>query len=288
MFSEAVGNSHRRELYESVKKEFNKTSIFRYDKFYNHYGFEIWKSGTNPFTRYEKLEPLCEYVECFTEVSKGTKDNYTHRISFGIKQSNVENYFRKKAEAEEQGIAFISPDFKKAGAPSSGNVFTQGKENWLDPMYVDSKVEQNAISCRFRHWYNLMGINRQEACMMAMDSVVKLHPHEDIMDLVEYQTGTKFDRYTLQKKYKEPSVTKNVYLKSDILEQTERIVARYNSDVDNIMKVKWNVSSYINDAMALLNSKVPLKYSNPELLREVETLESVTALDRKNKSAKKG
>ncbi len=285
-FSEERGVQFRKELYDTVKKEYNKTKVLSYDKFYNSYAYEIYASGANPFSRFDNLEHLCKCIECFVVPQKSIADIYTHRVSFGIRQENVERYFKAKAEAEEKGIEFIPPDYHKAGRKLQSGGKKYGVENFIDNRGTTTLVQTNAISKRFAHWHQLQGISRCDACLMAMEAVVKLHPHVDILPLEEYQTINRFDVYSPQSKSQHKLTKKCLSIHSETCETAMQIIKRYNEHVDNILNKKWTLSSYTTNALKLLNSKVDLKYSNPAMLKEVKNIQTATAIEAESK--KKG
>ena len=278
MFGEKVAIKTRKETYNGVLEYFNKYNARDYASFWNLYIEEIKILRLNKFANFKELEPLCSYIECFctphiTKSRKIKKD----LISFGIRRSTLREYYLKKEEAENNGTEFIPPKYTKVGRPITKDFVLFGEDliNTTNNPNEKVGIPRNEIFSRFEHWRNINGLSKKEAVLMALESVVDLNKTDGVGELSEYTRETIFDN-VIYKTNRENSKEERIYLRidADLKEQVAQVIKIYNNQPENKTKTPLTFSSYMQNASIMLNKKMGIKYTNPELYAKEQAMKT--------------
>ena len=270
LYGEKVAKELRKKTYNNVLKLYEEDGADDYTKFWNFHVEEISEMRLNEFAKFEPLEPYCRYIEAF---KKKKKSNGKIRwvISFGIKKSTIEKFLEEKERCRREDIPFIPPTIKKGRKPIK-EMIDFGTYQLYTGNVNEISIEKGALYERFKKWAALQGITLREAGLMAINSVIDLYPVDDLEELSDFQKITVFDKNYLAKKdvFKEIKPYK-ANINGETFCKAEKILYRYNLDPTNVCKEK-NMNQYVNEALELMNSKMPLKYSNPDLYEQYKEL----------------
>lgn len=260
-------------LYE-IYKRFGSPS---YADLWNYNIEAINDGGLNYFAYIQKIAPVANLIECFEQhvmVQIGYAARKRMTISFGINADYLKRYFQEINNARNEGRTPRIPHKKRPGNKSRELVLfgveTIGHED------CNIQIEKNAIFNRFKHWCLLNGVTEQEGIMMAMEGLFKAYPINGLNEPSYYNEITELDRniFTSQK---ETGLMEEVPVSISglIYQKSKEIIARYNMDPDNMIHGQMTFDDYINNALHMLNSKMPKKYANYDIIFEEKTLDDI-------------
>lgn len=269
------------------KKTFNSVfAIFReynspdYADLWNYNISAINDCGLNYFINNPKIAPIADLIECFEELVEtnvgigklhGGKILY---VSFGINKKLLLQYFKSMDEANKNRTEVKIPKLKLP-EPKSREAVLFGVETFTRKDGNTIVIERNAIYNRFEHWCRLQGIRKNEGLLMALETLFKCYPVDGLQELEYYNMVTELDRLAFRSRLEKGNEEVTVNLSKVIYGKTKEILARYNLDPDNLSKGTMTFDTYANNALYLLNSKMPLKYQDPDFVKEKENTEKM-------------
>ncbi len=267
------------------KKTFNSVlAIFReygspdYADLWNYNISVINDCGLNYFINNPKIAPLADLIECFEEVVETNKGkaringNKSLYISFGINKALLVQYFKNVDEANKTGTEVRIPKLRPP-KPKSRESVLFGEETFTKKDGNTIEIPRNAIYNRFEHWCKLQGIGETEGFLMALETLFKCYPVDGLQESKYYNIITELDRMAFMPRLEKGEEEVPVTLSKVIYGKAKEIIARYNLDPDNLSKGQMTFDTYANNALYLLNSKMPLKYSDPDFVKEKEDTE---------------
>lgn len=280
LFGVETATKLRKNTYNNVLKLFNEYGSSHYEKLWNIHIPEIVDLKLNEYANFKEIKDLCYYMECFSSIEKVSKGIKRYRISFGFKMSKLEEYYSLKEKSVEQNIPFIPPKANKRFKDDRdklvvdfGLVYMPFNKIRSDGTSNNTPIPRNALARRFNDWKMLKELSLYEACNLAMKTVMENYPVDGLSDLENYEILTVFDKCILKKKNNNISPIKIIIdVKSDIVDMADKILIRWNADPLNQHKMAYSRKQYIEDAIAYYNSKMPLKYSNPKLLKDLDKI----------------
>lgn len=270
----------RKKTFNSVLAIFKDYGSPDYADLWNYNIAAINECGLNYFINNPKLAPLGDLIECFEQVvdswlfSGRFKGNKILTISFAIDKKLLLQYFKNVDEAKKNGTEVKIPK-KKHLEEKSREAILFGIETFTRKNGEHIVIERNAIYNRFEHWCKLQGIGKNEGLLMALETLFKCYPVDGLESNKFYHMVTELDRMAFRPRLEKGNEEVTVNLSKVIYGKAKEIIERYNLDPDNLSKGKMNFDTYMNNALYLLNSKMPLKYQDPELEKEQEDAEKM-------------
>lgn len=270
----------RRKTFNSVLALFREYGSPDYADLWNYNICAINDCGLNYFINNPKLAPISDLIECFEEVVETTvgrgkfQGNKVLYVSFGINKHLLLQYFKNKDEAEKNGTEVKIPKLKAIEGKSREAILF-GQETFTRKNGKSITIDRNAIYNRFEHWCKLQGIGQWEGLLMALETLFKCYPVNGLEENKYYHIVTELDRLAFRPRLEKGNEEISVNLSKVIYGKTKEILARYNLDPDNLSKGKMTFDTYANNALHLLNSKMPLKYKDPDFLKEKEDTEKM-------------
>lgn len=196
--------------------------------------------------------------------------------SFGISKQFLHSYL----ESVKNGDPFDKDFFKSflVNSPDERKsrdfiIFGDDKVDLFGSTTLS--LDKNAVYRRFCDWCELQGVEKSEGVVMALESLLEAYPLADVKENTDYDILTEFDIPLFHKPEKKADeVEKKVVFSGGILALAEKIVERYNRDVNNLTK-QVSFDTYINNAVHLMNQTMPEQYRDPELNEEKKQLEEM-------------
>lgn len=268
----------RKKTFNSVLAVFKEYNSPDYADLWNYNISAINDCGYNYFITNPKIAPIGDLIECFEEIVEtnsgrgklqGGKVLY---VSFGINKELLMQYFKNADEAKKNGTEIKIPKLKPP-PPKSREAVLFGKETFTRKDGGGVVIERNAIYNRFEHWCKLQGIGQGEGLLMALETLFKCYPVNELHELAYYNVVTEFDSLVFRPKIEKGTEEVTTNLSKVIYGKTKEIIVRYNLDPDNLPKGNMTLDTYINNALYLLNSKMPMKYQDPDFVKEKEDTE---------------
>lgn len=265
----------RKDTFSGICNLYRKYGSPDFADFYNRNAEVITQIGLNHFAYNQKLAPIADFIECFVVLEKigGGKDFVA---SFGINKQLISTYLEWVKNGEPIDRDFLRtflvnyPDESKS---RDFIIFGNEKIDLFDSTSVS--MDRNALYRRFLDWCELQGVDKSDGILMALESLLEAYPLESVKETTDYDILTEFDIPLFHKPEKEAdSVEKKVVFSGGILALAEKIVQRYNRDVNNLTK-QVSFDTYINNAVHLMNQTMPEQYRDPELNEEKKQLEEM-------------
>lgn len=257
----------RKRTFKGVFKLFEKYGSPLIDDFWNYNVKVITEIGMNCFAENTAFAPLAHLVECFVyekpvKTKRGT--NSARYVSFAIRVQYLNAYLKSRLE----GI----PDELELPEKSRDLVLFGETRFKLGMEYVST--ENNALIQRFKDWCRIRGVTFQTGMNIAVKKLMDDIPAEKLKDLSEYDLLTEFDAPLFARPKRMCQKTRiTVQLVSSVYILTQKILARYNRDVDNLDKERIGFDSYVSNALNLMNRSMNLKYRDPLLYKKKAELE---------------
>ncbi len=287
LFSVDTGELRRKAMYKNVLAEFKRVKADNFANFWNYYAFEIVASGMVEFHQYEPLEGLCQYIECFErKLPNRKKTGLTTHISFGLNKHVIKSYFDAKQEAEATGVEFVPPPKAvRYPAPIMKTDFykevVHASASPANASIKDARVFLQRIVCNrmFKHWALLNKLTYSQAMVRILQDFFENNEFEGMHPPEFYENEESvLEAYADVPRPATRDVNVTVGIGYEMALTMERIIKNYNNAYENKGKPLWSMSSYIKDAIALLNTTINLKYSNPKLYRQIKDEEVRAAL----------
>jgi len=273
----------RKETYSNVLKLYNKYGSKDFDVFYNVHAEEIVSLGLNRFVMHDKLAPIAHLIECFQSKWRSERTKKIRRaISFAIRWDMLEAYGEAVREANDNGTKLALPELPRDGKEPRKSLaifgtasieINDGEKHVLNP-------ERNALYNQFVDWCKADGVSVSQGLMQAMDLIIQQRPHEEVKPIEQYKIVTEFDKQIMIPTTM-PDQEKTIKVNGELYAQTKMIIDRYNADPRNLAKGNISFSVYCNNALALQNSKAPMKYRDPEGYEQLQKAKQADDYNRK-------
>lgn len=270
----------RRKTFNNVLDIFRKYGSPSYVDLWNYNISAINNCGLNYFITNPKLAPVGTLIECFEKIIETKKGraklqgNKVCYISFGINKSLLLQYFKNVDEATRTGTKVKIPRLNPP-TPKSRELVLFGEETFSIKKGNVVTIDRNAIYNRFIHWCKLQSIPEKDGLMMALETLFKCYPIEGLEETHYYNVVTELDRLAFQSQVQSGEEELTVRLSKIIYGKAQEIIARYNLDANNISKGPMTPDVYINNAIHLLNSNMPIKYQDPDFVKEQKETEQM-------------
>lgn len=270
----------RKKTFKGVLAIFKEYGSPDYADLWNYNISAINECGLNYFINNPKIAPLADLIECFetvieTNAGRGKlQGGKILFISFGISKALLLQYFKNVDEAKANGTEVKIPKLPTPPYKSREAVLF-GVETFTRKDGGDIVIERNAVYNRFEHWCKLQGIGKGEGILMALETLFKCYPVDGLQDNQYYNMVTDLDRLAFRPRLEKGTEEVTVNLSKVIYGKTKEILARYNLDANNLLKGNMTLDTYINNALHLLNSNMPVKYQDPEFVKEKEDTEKM-------------
>lgn len=274
--SEKRCQNMRQSTFNEVYKLFVKYGSPNFADFFNYNIDVIAQIGMNHFANHPKIAPVSKLIECFQTDKRINKDKIPHRfISFGINRKLLFKYFKSRDEAKKNNKQVKIPELQKYNDLGKRDLILYGEEIITGEHNRKIKVNKTLLYHKFVDWCDIQGIKHSDGIMMAFEALFELYPLDSIKDTIEYDFLTEFDKPLFARPKKEQEyVDRVVRISGGICALSDKIIARYNRDPDNITK-RLDFDKYINNALHLLNSNMDLIYRDPELYIEQQELKEM-------------
>lgn len=267
----------REKTYNGVLKIYNRYNSPSYADLWNYNIEAINECGLNYFASNKYISPIRNLIECFESGTLKNQGIYVARekvISFGIERESLKKYLDELSDYNEVELHIKIPHRPSLRKKSRERVLF-GNETYRR---IGGTVEipRNAIFNRFQHWCVLNGVSEQEGLLMAIEGLFKSYPVDGLNEPRQYNVITELDRKIFGKQH-EPGRADEVpvAISGVIYGKTSEIIARYNIDPKNMIRDPMTFDDYVNNALYLLNSKMPKKYRDPELIEEQRETEKM-------------
>lgn len=269
--SEPQCQNVRKKTYNAVLEIFREYNSPDYADLWNYNISAINDCGLNYFITNPKIAPVGDLIECFeeiVEVNQGRariQGNKRLYISFGINKKLLAEYFKNPSKIPK----LKPPGNKSREAVIFGeDTIKIGKEGML-------VIERNAIYNRFFHWCKLQGVDKREGALIALQTLFRCYPVNGLNETEYYGMVTELDRQIFTKTHDKGKEEVPVTFSKTILGKSQDIIARYNLDPNILTKPRMDFNTYANNALHLLNSNMPMKYQDPDFLKEKEDTEKM-------------
>lgn len=265
----------REKTFQGVYSLYKKYGSPDFADFYNRNAEVITQIGLNHFSYNQKLAPIADFIECFAVSDKigQYKQNFA---AFGINKQLLASYLDSFKNGEPfdrdffRTLLFNQPDEKKT---RDFIIFGDQKIELSDLKTIS--LDKNAVYRRFRDWCELQGVEEKDGLIMALESLIDAHPLEEVKKTTDYDIVTEFDIPLFHKPQKQAdNVEKKIVFSGGILALAEKIIARYNRDVNNLSR-QVSFNTYVNNALHLMNQTMHEQYRDPELDEEKKQLEEM-------------
>lgn len=273
--SESSCQKVRQKTYDGIFAIYKKYNSPSFADLWNYNIAAINDSGLNYFITNPKLAPIGALIECFEFKMQANYYQSKKMISFAINREVLNQYFKNYAEAKKTGKKVKIPILKRPGEKTREEVIFGKDTAVINGNTVE--IDRNAIYNRFLHWCALQGVEKDEGLLMALESLFKLYPVNELNETDWYHVVTELDRNIFYQSPEVETTKVNITISGLLLKNIRDILTRYNSDPVNLGKKKITVEEYINNAIYFMNKNMPLKYSNPKLAKEKELTEKMEA-----------
>lgn len=255
----------RKKTFDSVLKIFREYGSPSYSDLWNYNIAAINDNGLNYFTTNMHIAPIAHLIQCFeTKIDGKTYGSKHLMISFGINKKALNYYLKSVSDGRPKIPHLKEPPPKTRESVLFGyDTIKVGKDGKLI-------LERNAVYNRFEHWCMLQGVTLEEGAMMALQTLIKDYPIDELNDLNYYGIVTELDRQIFEKQIEEEKETRTISFSKMFLNKAREIITRYNRDPNNIEKGRIDIDTYMNNALYLINNNMPVKYRDPELADDIE------------------
>ncbi len=253
----------RREAFEATCKYMKENGFIDFKLFWNE-NISVLPSEINRFANILKISKIAHLIEAFEHKRfSSNKSKYpSNYISFGIRKNYVKEFFGSKGT--------IIPEKKQYG--NSGNAEYTSKYPRTQLKIVDGEPKidlvKTPVYVNWRKWCKIKNLPYSIAALQAMELQMERNPVEGLEDIEKMAIVSPVEKLDDYYGVLRQKVT--VCLNEDVYKLMKIIINNFNKDPKNLSQKKVSIGSYINDAINLMNSKVDLKYSNPELFRELK------------------
>lgn len=263
--SESQCQNVRKKTYNAVLEIFREYNSPDYADLWNYFISAINDCGLNYFITNPKIAPVGDLIECFETEDKVKTGHTRIVISFGINKKLLAEYFKNPSKI---------PKLKPPGNKSREAVIF-GEDTIKIGKEGKFVIERNAIYNRFCHWCKLQGVDKREGALMALQTLFRCYPVNGLNETEYYGMVTELDRQIFTRTYEKGEEEVPVTFSKQILGQAKDIIARYNLDPNILTKPRMDFNTYVNNALHLLNSNMPMRYRDPDFVKEKEDTEKM-------------
>lgn len=279
--NESLCQSIRYKTYSETLELFKKYDSPDYRLFFTYNAEALTKLGKNYFATHDKIAPIAELVECFTESVK-INDVWAYAVSYGIDKLVLKTYL----DCLRNGTDFWeSPPIsviKRKKVEAMKRDFVLFGEDEVQMDYWNSiHMPRNPLYHRFLDWCKIQKIEPNEGMMMAIDCLMNAIPASELENLTEYDKLSELD-VPIYGKPREYSnlVKRNVIYSGKLCKIADSIIERYNREPKNASK-KIDFDLYCNNALYMLNQSMDIYYRDPDLYAEEVALAEAEEYNRK-------
>lgn len=248
----------RKKTYNSVLEIFREYNSPDYADLWNYNISAINDCGLNYFITNPKIAPVGDLIECFEQEDKVKSGHTRLVISFGINKKLLAEYFKNPSNP---------PKLKPPGNKSREAVIF-GEDTIKIGREGKFVIERNAIYNRFCHWCKLQGVNTREGALMALQTLFRCYSIDGLNEPEYYNIVTELDRQIFTRTYNKGEEEVSVKFSKAVLGKAQDIIARYNLDSNILTKPRMDFDTYVNNALHLLNSNMPMCYQDPDYVKE--------------------
>lgn len=285
--SESLCQSIRHKTYLETLELFKKYDSPDYRLFFTYNAEALTKLGKNYFATHNKIAPIAELVECFTESVK--VDNvWAYAVSYGLDKLVLKQYLDCLREGkdfwESPPISVIKR--KKVEAMKRDFVLFGEEEIKMD-YWSSIHMPRNPLYHRFLDWCKIQNLEPHEGMLMAIDCLLNAVPPNSLKQLTEYDRLDELDVPI----YAKPRENSNIYCRQVVFSGklcrvADSIIERYNRDPKNTAK-RIDFDLYCNNALHKLNQSMDLYYRDPELYEEMLDLQEAETYNKRLMEANK-
>lgn len=274
--------------FRNVKKREELSNANSFANFWNRNLEAINSLGLNEFDKLIVFKNLGQIMMAFEKVVDNKHSQGKRRmVSFGIKLETYRKYYQMCLDAKKAGTEMGDVKLIDSKKRSGRDLIV---ERYMKAMVdgVEVRVQNNALMQQFEHWRKLKNLTRAKAMLLAVECLMEKYPMAEIKDRKCYQKVTDINNEELielivSKEYENDGGQVFVSLKipEKLNKQVREIILRYNNDPDNITKTQLSMQTYIIQSLMLMNSKVPLKYSNYKAYQEYSDIKNIEEYNQK-------
>lgn len=268
-------DEYRTKTFREIKKRFQISGARSFAKYWNGNLDAINSMGLNEFAKLSCFSELATAMICFEEVVKNkNNDNRRRFVSFGIRKDIYEGYAESLREALETGQM-----------PNKVNLFDNRKKRLNDlfmaPLtsitFKDAQghnhaiqINKNEIFYKFERWCKIKGIQKKQGIYDAMVLMMEQNPVDGLEDVKAFTKDSGINsREVVLSTCEKSGCFIQIKFPESITNQMRSIIRRFNSDPENKVKNKQlTTNTYITNAIAAYNKRMPLKYSDPIAYKE--------------------
>lgn len=268
-------DEYRVKTFREIKKRFQISGARSFSTYWNGNLDAINSMGLNEFAKLSCFSELATAMICFEQVVKNkNNDNRRRFISFGIRKDIYEGYRESLREALEKG-----------DLPKKANLFDNRKRRLNDLFAApltsitfkdkDGKnhaiqINKNEIFYKFERWCKIKGIQKKQGIYDAMVLMMEQNPVDGLEDVKAFTKNSGIDsREVVLSTCEKSGCFMQIKFPESITNQMRSIIRRFNSDPENKVKNKQlTTNTYITNAIAAYNKRMPLKYSDPIAYKE--------------------
>ncbi len=261
--------------YRSTLKRVQLCNAPNFDKFWNGNLDAINSIGINEFAKVLSFRELSTAMICFqsVEITPDTKEK-RKMIGWGIKKDIYWGYYESLKTALLTGNEPEKVSMYDQRKRRDGNVFKLKDEKIGFDMPDGSKqivtVKKNALFNQFEFWCKANRVSKRDGIYQAIAELMENNPVENMKEIGAYERRCDLEsvEVLIPEISIEDEVSSYIHIPKKTHTKMREIIERYNADVENSGKQRMTTVAYIVQAIALLNEKAPLKYSNPEAYKE--------------------
>lgn len=258
----------RTKTYKDVRKRFDLSGAYNFDKFWNGNLDAINDIGLNRFVKLPCFSELATAMICFEtqkELNNGRKRKY---ISFGIKRDIYARYYRSLSDALKTGELPKKVNLYDRKKRHTGELFnTPTAQINFDGNVVS--LSKNELFLMFEQWCKIKRKKKKQALYEAMELLMKKDPVDGLDDVKLFERDIDIrNREVVLNLAKDEENTYMIKVPEQISKDMQAIISRYNQDPENCAKEKLTTSTYAAQAIAAYNKRIPLKYLDPIAYRE--------------------
>lgn len=268
-----MGEEHcqniRKKTYNAILDIYKKYNSPSYSDLWNYNLAAITACGLNYFATNPKIAPISGIIQCIEMTDKDSHGYTRNYVSFAVSKVALAKYFEMVEQAKVTGQEIKLPVLRPTIPKTKAQIIFGEEEIAIDDKHTIT-TDRNAIYNRFDHWCKLNGVSLQEGAVMALQTLMKDYPIDGLNTLNYYNIVTELDKQVFLPEQESGIERVDVNLSRVLYNKASNIMARYNKDPANLENGELTLDTYINNALHLLNSNMPLKYQDPAMEKENE------------------
>lgn len=257
----------RKKTYDAILSIYRKYNSPSFSDLWNYNITAINACGLNYFATNPKIAPIAGIIQCIEMTDKDSHRYTRNYVSFAVSKNALAKYFKMQEQAKITGEEIKLPVLRPIIPKTKAQIIFGKEEIEIDDKHTIAP-DRNAIYNRFDHWCKLNGVSIQEGGVMALQTLIKDYPIDGLNDLNYYNIVTELDKQVFLPEQEIGTERVVVNLSKMLYNKASNIMARYNQDPDNLEKGELTLDTYVNNALHLLNSNMPMKYRNKEKEKE--------------------